>query len=126
MKKLISGLILLVFVCGLNGQKANRNSEIEVPIVIISSGQVRGIIEGEVSVFKGIPYAAPPVGEFRWRPPQPVNLGTEFSMQISMVQIAHKEDGELLPEPFRMAHRKIVYTSIYGYLPMPNRMRNFR
>ncbi len=41
------------------------------PIVILDTGQVRGSVEGEVESFRGIPFAAPPVGSLRWRAPQP-------------------------------------------------------
>lgn len=40
----------------------------------ISSGLIQGVTgsKPDMLVFKGIPYAAPPVGPLRWRPPQPV------------------------------------------------------
>ena len=39
-------------------------------IVSTKYGQVRGVIEEDVLLFKGVPYAAPPVGELRWKEPQ--------------------------------------------------------
>jgi para-nitrobenzyl esterase len=40
----------------------------------VDTGTIRGLVVGakkDVHVYKGIPYAAPPVGERRWKPPQP-------------------------------------------------------
>ena len=40
-------------------------------IAICKQGALRGIDAGGVSAFLGVPFAAPPVGDLRWREPQP-------------------------------------------------------
>ena len=48
------------------------SSEEAGPLVETSHGVVQGSLEADsVRVFKGIPFAAPPVGDLRWSPPQP-------------------------------------------------------
>ncbi|MGW6456355.1 carboxylesterase/lipase family protein, partial [Streptomyces sp. NPDC055078] len=42
------------------------------PHVAVEGGSVQGITSGGISAFLGIPYAAPPFGDHRMRPPQPV------------------------------------------------------
>jgi para-nitrobenzyl esterase len=42
------------------------------PIVKAPAGVVEGRMEGELRVFKGIPFALPPVGERRWKAPRPM------------------------------------------------------
>jgi len=39
------------------------------PIITTAQGKVQGVIANDVVVFKGLPFAAPPVGELRWRAP---------------------------------------------------------
>ena len=41
-------------------------------IVQVSGGLIKGTADEGVRVYRGIPFAAPPVGDLRWRPPQPV------------------------------------------------------
>ena len=41
------------------------------PIVRTGDGAVQGMTVGTVNEFLGVPYAAPPTGNLRWRPPQP-------------------------------------------------------
>ena len=41
--------------------------------VKVEGGLLKGTVEDGLGVYRGIPYAAPPVGDLRWRPPQPAS-----------------------------------------------------
>jgi len=70
----------------------------------------------DVSSFKGIPYAAPPVGEYRWRPRnrcphEGVRDASQFGQNCATADLVR------LKEQFRRVPRKIAYTLMYGDLP---------
>ena len=44
----------------------------QTPIVNTTAGKVSGVENNGIQVFKGIPFAAPPVGDLRWKAPQQV------------------------------------------------------
>jgi len=69
------------------------------PPVQIQSGALTGVFQedGQIAVFKGIPYAQPPVGDLRWRPPRPAVpwSGTLKAEKAGKIAIQQAADFEL-------------------------------
>lgn len=66
---LLSGVALLASL-GVYAQRAER------PVVMTRQGELRGVNESGIKVFKGVPFAQPPVGDLRWVAPQPAKAWT--------------------------------------------------
>lgn len=66
------GLILLsLLVAGACGLARAAVAEVHV-----TGGRIKGQINADVASFKGIPFAAPPIGTLRWKVPQPIKPWT--------------------------------------------------
>lgn len=70
--RLTCGSTLLYLIWFLGPQAGRSMPASERRIVETPAGKLAGLTEGELNIFKGIPYAMPPVGSRRWRPPSPM------------------------------------------------------
>ena len=57
-------VLVLAGICACTPQKPGR--------IKVEGGWIQGEVLEDMTVYKGIPFAAPPVGDLRWREPQPV------------------------------------------------------
>jgi len=65
------------------------------PPIRTALGMIQGTTESGLTVYRGIPYAAPPVGELRWRPPQPTSW--EGTLDATRFKPACMQIGGSLP-----------------------------
>ena len=89
--------------------------------VTTRSGALSGLDMGSYAVFKGVPYAAPPVGPLRWKRPQPcqpwegVRPATEFGPGCP--QTPHDPDSFYYKEFYRGDHspksEDCLYLNVY-------------
>lgn len=79
---------------------AGRKAVVDTP-----AGRMKGILEGNLRVFKGIPYARPPIGNLRWKPPQPLPRWQGI-----------RETAEFGPACFQPSN---TFVSVYVAPPMP-------
>lgn len=116
MKKLfIAACIIALAAC---------SAQEEAGIVSVTGGQIRGTLTDstQVMVYKGIPYAAAPVGDLRWAKPQPVEAWegirdcSEFG-NIS-IQLGHDEGSfywkEFYWEGFPTQSEDCLYLNVYA------------
>ena len=84
----------------------NVEQESVNPIVSTNNGKVQGVLvdNGMTTVFRGIPYAAPPVGDLRWKKPQPVaNWDTVRicdTFSSAAIQASHSDPEEFYTKEF--------------------------
>jgi para-nitrobenzyl esterase len=69
MKKLSTSLFFVMLLCPALFAQLNSNN---APTVKTINGKLEGTNESGLAVFRGVPYAAPPIDNLRWREPQPV------------------------------------------------------
>ena len=74
-------------------------------LVDAPAGAVRGTIDGGMRVFRGIPYAQPPVGRLRWQPPIPLARWTGVRDATAFGAACHQPPPRL--------------SNIYAGTPMP-------
>lgn len=84
-------LILLLLFIGLCSHKP-------IDVVKVKGGLLKGTKENNLTVFKGIPFAAPPVGNLRWKAPQTVEIweGVKHADQYapSPYQVSNPPSGK--------------------------------
>ncbi len=85
MKRLISILLITSLISSCSKQ--------DPTLVKTKDGIIQGTIENDIRVFKGIPFAAPPVGDLRWKTPQPAEKWKGI-----------KQTTEFAPSPFQMGN----------------------
>ena len=74
MKKTFLLLLPAVLFCSIIF--AQLNDDNVPPRVKVANGMLEGVNVSGIRTFKGVPYAAPPVGNLRWREPQPAQNWT--------------------------------------------------
>ena len=104
----LAALALMAWVVQAHAQEADKEWA-DPTVVMTDRGAVVGTVGNGVREFKGIPYAAPPVGNLRWEPPQPaaawsgVYDATQYRSACPQLERYGRLMSQLEDRPLRLA-----------------------
>jgi para-nitrobenzyl esterase len=103
MKYYILPLIAISFIAACTNSKT---SAVEPDLVKTTAGWIKGSTNSDstVYVYKGVPFAAPPVGDLRWKEPQPLKPWTDTLNTISFGASPIQNN----PVPFMMWSQEFI------------------
>jgi para-nitrobenzyl esterase len=93
---IVAGLAVATVLIALSVSFRPQSLPQPAPPIRIETGLVQGAREAGLTVYKGIPFAAPPVGDLRWREPQPAAAWTGTRV-ATIYQSACMQKGPTLP-----------------------------
>ena len=103
------GLVVFTAVAVACGQPEAEEADAAPPIVTLTAempvtvtgGDIQGVpadMNPDVMAFKGVPFAAPPVDDLRWRPPEPVESWTGVRDASTSESICVQDGGQDLSQ----------------------------
>ncbi|WP_139978650.1 carboxylesterase/lipase family protein [Nocardioides litoris] len=101
----VAALLVTIFTTGSDRAPAEVGSGTFAPddeVVTTTAGRLRGVHDGTTRSWRGIPFAAPPTGERRWRPPAAAQPWTGVRNADT------PGPGCLQPEPYTFGARSLV------------------
>ena len=85
-------------------------------LVKIDTGYISGTVLGEpdkeVHIYRGIPYAAPPLGDLRWKPPQPASPWSGIRECTAFSKIAPQATIPILPPEILPSSEDCLYLNV--------------
>lgn len=107
-----------------------ETNKINTPLVsLLNQGQIQGVFDNNIAVFKGVPYAIPPVGSYRWLPPQPAQTwqGVKKAEQFSAI-CSQKPNSWDTDPAFKNINEDCLYLNIWApraYFDHPDNQHSY-
>jgi para-nitrobenzyl esterase len=109
-------LLVIAFALGLSAFTFATNNAVINGVVKVEGGMISGTTADGVRSYKGIPFAKPPVGDLRWKPPQPlspwegVRECTDYGPDCPQAPYAQ---GSLFYSPPRKQSEDCLYLNVW-------------
>jgi para-nitrobenzyl esterase len=108
--KTVAGLIAAFCLAAFGAQGVSASPAGPVKV---SGGMVQGEMEGDIAVFRGVPFAAPPVGDLRWKAPAPVKTWSGVKQTTTFAPACMQNTAPRFGRPGLTVSEDCLYLNVW-------------